>query len=260
MQRVLAVVIAALLAAGGISALRVSDRTGGEGATGGQAGSTLDAGDGGSGGERRPGPGQVRVTGTVTDLVVENAALAPLPFPLTLQATERGVGRATIQPATIDGRPGAVVVWDSGTPLPIDGPGALDLDGPALVVVTDGQLRVGLDGPARAFPPGTFRLGATVAVGRSGLAQPRDGVQLATDGTLLQTTGGVFIALTGPLRVEGPSALTVRGPLMMERPDGEVVDIHGLDLRGGPLVAQLTPTGEGWHIDALLQGSVVAVS
>ena len=213
-----------------------------------------------TGGGVRPGPGQARVAGVVTDLTVPEAALAPLPFPLELNVAERGTGQARIEPATVDNRPGAVLVWDSGTPLPIRGPGALALDGPARLTITGGALRVHLDGAARTFPPGTFSLGATVAVGRSGLAQPRDGVRFATEATTLQTSGDVFTVVDGPIHVEGPSTLTVRGRLSMERSDGDVVDIQGLDFSGGPFVADLTPVDGGWRIDALLQGAVVAVS
>lgn len=259
MQRVLAGAIAVLLAAGLLGAFQ---RTGSRADRGGESdltvGANFTAADPGA---LRPGAGQVVVTGTVTSLEMGTAAADGLAFPLTLEADEQGAGRAHIEPAIVDRKPGAVLAWDSGRPLPITGAGSLEFAGPVRLAIVAGQARWYLDGAARRMTAGSYRLGSTVAVGRAGLAQPRDAVAFdAGQKTTLQTAHGVYVVASEDVHAEGPSGLTARGRLRMEHPDGSTESVSGIDFRNGPLLVDLTREGDTWKIRALLQGAVVAVS
>src|SRR4051794_4563165 len=75
----------------------------------------------------RPAAGQAFVKGTITKLTAEGAQGAPLATPFTLAAVERGVGKATIENALVDGKRTSIA-WGGGTPLPITGTdGSLDV-------------------------------------------------------------------------------------------------------------------------------------
>ena len=190
MQRVIAYFTALVLSAVALAVgIRyTADHTGAfDGIKGGRAGAsattttTVDLGP-------APAPGQVFVKGTVDKLTAEGAQGAPavLAAPFTLMALERGVGKATIENALVDGKRTSIA-WGGGTPLPITGTGgSLDLGGSKAKVQIDatGAATWTVDGSARVLKPGTYRVGASVAVGVGGLATPRDAAVSYTHLTL----------------------------------------------------------------------------
>ena len=143
--------------------------------------------------------------GTVTKLTAEKAQSAPLNAPFTLTALDRGNSKATIENALVDGRRTSIV-WGGGTPLPITGTGGtIDLSGAKVDIDASGAATWLVDGGPRALKPGTYRAGASVAVGTTGVATPRDAVAFTADArTMVSSQGGVVIKVArGPARAEG---------------------------------------------------------
>lgn len=237
---VVALVVGILVVAGNTSAL---DRfKGGSGTTT----TTVDIGP-------PPGPGQFFVRGAVERLSAEGAQTGDVAAPFTLMALERGVGRATIENALVDGRRTSIV-WGGGTPLPITGAGGIDLGGGKVEVDATGATWT-VDGSARPFKPGAYRVGAPVAVGVGGLATPRDAVAFTADArTVLTAHDGVVVKVApGPIEVTGPGKVVATGQLRV-RDQATLSTVRGIQFGEGPYTVKVTPIDGRLELDAVLQG------
>lgn len=246
MRRVVAYLVAVVvvcgLAAGGV-VLFVGGRETGGGSTATSPPRT----------ELVPGPGQTFLTGDVSKLTLGRAQSPPIPAPFTISAVERGVGRATIANAIVDGRRTSIS-WNSGTPLPISGAGAIDLAG-ATVEVDASGVTWKLDGAGRPIVPGAYRVGAPVAVGEEGLAAPRDGVSFTADAeTVLSSEGNVVVRLPlQPVEVDGPGGLTATGRLRVQSPTA-VTEVGYVEMSDAPFHVRVAPAGSQIVVTAVLQG------
>jgi hypothetical protein len=202
-----------------------------------------------------PAAGQVFVKGTVTKLTAEGAQAPPLAAPFTLTALERGVGKATIENALVDGKRTSIA-WGGGTPLPLTGDGGtIDLSGAKVEVDATGAATWTIDGAARALKPGIYRAGASVAVGVGGLATPRDAVAFTADArTILSTRGGVVVKVAAaPLELTGPGKVSATGQLQI-RDQTSRTAAAGFQFGEGPYTVKLKPVPGGLDIDSVLQG------
>ena len=204
-----------------------------------------------------PAPGQVLVRGSVDRLTAEGAQGAPavIATPFTLTAVERGVGKATIENALVGGRRTSIV-WGGGTPLPITGTGSVDLGGAKVEVDATGTAWT-LDGSARALKPGTYRAGAPVAVGATGVATPRDAVEFTADArTVISARDGVVVKVpVGPVEVNGPGKVVASGRLQV-RDERSLTPAKSVQLADGPYTVKLTPVDGRIDLDAVLQGAI----
>ena len=205
-------------------------------------------------------PDQAEITGTVTQVLADNAVVDPIPAPFTVEATERGVTRAEVINAVVNKRK-TTVHWDGGRPMPLGGTGRIDLGQTNVKVQRDGIVWT-LEGAARQLGPGTYRVGTTVAVGASGIATPRDGVVFeGGDATALRiSAGGAFIRQAPrdlQLKAGEPGTVTFAGELTVRTPSGMG---KAATVRFGPGLfdIKLTPQSGGYRIQALLQGPLQA--
>ncbi|HEX2048301.1 MAG TPA: hypothetical protein VHF27_11080 [Acidimicrobiales bacterium] len=203
-----------------------------------------------------PAPGQVFVRGSVDKLTAEGAqgAAATIAAPFTLTALERGVGRATIENALVSGRRTSIV-WGGGTPLPITGTGgSIDLGGAKVDVDASGAAWT-VDGSARALKPGTYRAGAPVAVGATGVGTPRDSVEFTADArTVISAQRGVVVKVpAGALELTGPGKVTATGRLQV-RDATTLTPTPGFQFGEGPYTVKLNPVDGRVELDAVLQG------
>ena len=203
-----------------------------------------------------PAPGQAFVKGTIDKLTAEGAQGAPssIAAPFTLTALERGVGKATIENAVVDGKRTSIV-WGGGTPLPITGTGGtLDLAGSKVDVDASGATWT-VDGNSRALSPGKYRAGAPVAVGVGGLATARDSVEFTVDSrTVITSRGGVVIKVP-PARLEltGPGKVSATGQFQVRDPS-TTKPAAGFQFGEGPYTITLNPVNGRFELDAVLQG------
>ncbi len=205
----------------------------------------------------KPAPGQAFVKGTVDKLTAEGAQSAPLAAPFTLAAIERGVGKATIENALVDGKRTSIA-WGGGTPLPITGTGgSLDLGSAKVDVDGTGAATWTIDGAPRALKPGTYRAGAPVAVGKTGVATPRDAVAFTADAmTVISSRGGVVVKVApAPLELNGPGKVTATGQLQV-RDETSLKPAAGIQFGEGPYTVKLTPAAGRIEVDAVLQGTL----
>lgn len=205
-----------------------------------------------------PGPGQVRVSGTLSTLRLDGALLQPrlLATPLTITAN-RGFGNgAELTGISVDGKP-STIVWDGGRPFALFG-GAGIIPDPLIVELGSDGLRVTLGRSAHRLEPGTYRLDTPVGVGTSGIATPRDSVIFdATDESMLAARGdaAVMLSPSSPHRFLGPGRVDLRGFLDLTDADGTrqapsyEVDVAAYDLT-------IEPDGSGgWTIEGLVDSS-----
>lgn len=203
----------------------------------------------------KPAPGQFFVKGTVTKLSAEGAQSAPLAAPFTLTAVDRGVGKATIENALVDGKRTSIA-WGGGTPLPISGDGgSIDLSGAKVDVDAGGAATWTVDGAARALKPGSYRAGAPVAVGVGGLATSRDLVVFTADAqTVITTRNGVVINVPpAKLDLKGPGKVVATGQFQV-RDETSLKPAAGFQFGEGPYTVTLTPAAGHVDVDAVLQG------
>ena len=254
MQRITAYVVALLVSVAAIAVgIRVAadhttafDRFKGGNEASATTTTTVDLGP-------APAPGQVFVKGTVDKLTAEGAQPGAVSAPFTLTALERGVGKATIENALVEGKRTSIA-WGGGTPLPITGAGgSIDLGGSKVQLDATGATWT-VDG-ARALKPGTYRVGASVAVGVGGLATPRDAVSFTADArTVVSVKGGVVVKVA-PARVEltGPGKVTATGQLQV-RDQTTRTPANGFQFGEGPYTVTLNPVAGRLELDAVLQG------
>lgn len=259
MERVIAYLTALVLSAGVVAAgvqlaadhTSALDRFKGGSARAATTTTTVDIGP-------PPAPGQAFVRGTVEKLTAEGAqgARAVIATPFTLTALERGVGGATIENALVAGRRTSIV-WGGGTPLPIQGEGgSIDLSGSKVEVDATGAVTWTVDGGARALSPGTYRAAASVAVGATGVATPRDSVEFtADDRTVISSRSGVVVkvALASSLELTGPGTVMATGQLQI-RDQTNLTPAAGFQFGEGPYTLTLDPAGGRLQLDAVLQG------
>ncbi len=119
--------------------------------------------------------GQAKVAGSATQLSVDGAVIDPLSTPLTADVPERGLGQAgaVISEAIVGGQR-ATISWDSGRPLVLAGTGAIDL-APVHVSADATGTTVAFGEETHGFRAGEYRIASPVAVGTTGLAEPREG-------------------------------------------------------------------------------------
>lgn len=204
-----------------------------------------------------PGTGQAFVTGDVTRLVADDALVTePLTTPFTLSAVQRGTGSATIDKALVGGKR-TTISWGTGTPLPITGAGGLEIG--ALHVEIDATgVALGVDG-TWSFVPGTYRAGASVAVGTGGIAAPRDSVEFTADQQTVLTARGGVVVRRDLRRVElkGPGKLALSGRLEVQTPDSKR-SAGAVTFGPGPFTLTLTPSGGRLTVDSVVQGTFTA--
>lgn len=206
----------------------------------------------------RPGPGQVRVKGIVSSVHLEGAVLDPrrLSTPLTI-VSDRGMGNGgELTGVLVDGKPSSIV-WDGGRPFALSGGGGL-IVGPAVVDLVPEGVRLTLGGSAHSIEAGSYRLDTPVAVGRSGIATPRDNVSFqATDRALFEARGDAGIVL-GPgeaHRLLGPGSAQISGVLDLTDASGTRSGTT-ISLAKGAFDLTLTASsGSGWRIEGLLDSS-----
>lgn len=209
-----------------------------------------------------PRPGQVLVTGIVTSLTASNASSSPLKPPFTITVAVGGQGGANITGVQVGGR-AAAISWYAGRPLPVSGSGTLNLAG-AQVTVNPSGITWALDGAARQLTPGRYFLGAPVAVGRQGSAQPVDSVTfVAGPNATVDTSGGAVAHLPpASIHLGGPGRVTLQGQLTVRTASG-VKTVTSVTLGTAPrsysFSIDLVP-GPGGYLtkDAILQGPVKA--
>jgi hypothetical protein len=200
---------------------------------------------------------QLHVTGLVTKLVALAVDAPPLAAPFTIEAGERGVSRADIIRATVDGRPNTIIHWDGGAPLPITGGGALQVS-PAHLTADGSGLRWSLEGAPRGFTPGAYRCNFTVAVGQQGIATSREGgvAFTADEQTVLQVDGTAFArqpARVITIEAAEETVAALEGTLTARSAQGEA-EVAAIRFGPGLYKITLTPVEGGYQVDALLQG------
>jgi len=172
----------------------------------------------------------------------------------------RGGGtKAEFSGGTVGGKP-ATLSWDGGRPLPLNGQGSLDFNGPVNVAVTAAGASWSLDGSSRLLTPGTYTFGATVAVSlaTNALGQPKDGARLDVApgaAASVSTKGDVRIA-TGqaPLTLKGPGKLTLEGTFDVRTKSG-TRQARRINFGTGAFQIDLQPQPGGFRVDgAILQG------
>lgn len=254
MQRVIAYIVALVVAVAGIAVgIRVvaSNSSAFDRFKGGTPAATTTTTIPGP----RPAPGQIFVKGTLTKLTAEGAQSAAVPAPFTLSATERGVGKATIENALVDGKRTSIV-WSSGTPLPITGTGgSIELSGAKVEIDASGAATWTVDGSPRALKPGTYRAGAPVAVGTTGVGTARDAVAFTADArTMISAQGGVILKVNAArLELKGPGKVSGTGQLQV-RDENSLKPAAGFQFGEGPYTVTLTPVEGRVDLDAVLQG------
>ena len=198
------------------------------------------------------------VTGTLTALAAEAAITDPIPTPFTISATERGVGGAQIDGATANGK-SVQINWDAGQPLPVSGAGGGLALNAAAVHITEKAITWSLDGGARDFLPGTYRLGSSVAIGERGLGRPADSATFtAGSDTAMTAEGAVLVLQPRALRIEGrEGSLALVGNLTLGTETGDRA-VKKITFGPGIYEVTLTPVAGGYKVQARLEGRVVA--
>lgn len=202
-----------------------------------------------------PGPGELRVEGTVTAVHLEGALPDPreVALPLTV-AAERGFGNGgELTAVLVDGR-SSTIVWDGGRPFVLASGDSFVPD-PTVVDLLPSGVRLALGGVTHRLTPGTYRLDTPVAVGTSGVATPRDSVTfeaLAESRFEARGDANLVLGREQARRVVGLGRVELTGSLDLTDRSGTrpttalTVDRAAFDLT-------LTPTGDGgWSIAGLV--------
>jgi hypothetical protein len=204
---------------------------------------------------------QASLTGTITRLVGTKVSEAPpLPLPLTLTVANRGGGtKAEFAGGAVAGK-NATISWDGGRPLPLRGQGSLDLNGPIDVELNPTGGTWALDGGSRLLTPGSYTLGAPVAVNplNGALGAPRESAKLdvpAGAAASVKTNGDVRTTTpAAALKLRGPGQLVLEGTLEVRTRDG-VQAARKITFGPGAFELDLEPTAGGYTVGkAFLQG------
>jgi hypothetical protein len=201
-----------------------------------------------------PGPGQVRVRGTLAAVHLEGAVLDPreVPVPLTIVA-EAGFGNGGELTGVLVGGAPSTVVWDGGRPLVLSTGGALVLDPVTVDLVPEG-LRVLLGGGVHGLLAGPYHLDTPVAVGSEGIATPHDTVDFeATSESRLEARGNAGLVLgPAPHRFLGPGRVHLEG--VLERTDAAgTTTATSFDVDTAAFDLTFTPeAGGGWSVEGLV--------
>jgi hypothetical protein len=195
-------------------------------------------------------PGQTEVTGVSTLFKADNAVPHGLvPAPLTIPR-----GAATVTGALVGGVR-STIVWDGGRPFVMEPVtvGGLRVEA-AAVEVDGGGIRWQLDGTHR-FEPGRYRLRTPVAVGASGLARPRDGVEFEADAEtgVAFRNGAVTTSPLAELALTGPGVVRIEGRLMARTADDESARPTEAVALQGSYEVTLTPGMDGIRVMGLFQ-------
>jgi hypothetical protein len=202
-----------------------------------------------------PGPGQSFVTGTLTSMTADNAIGPALKPPFTITIAARGQGSADLTGVEVGGK-SVEIYWYGGQPLPVSGTGELALDGGAVTVDASGITWM-LDGAPRSLTTGHFNLGAPVAVGSGGLAEPHQNIAFdAGDRSTVQTTGRAQVhQAPAPIHLSGPGSVTAHGDFQVRAATG-TRHVTTVVFGPGSYEIDLTPVTGGDSIHATLQGPV----
>lgn len=202
-----------------------------------------------------PGSGQTFVSGTASSFTADNAVGPPLTPPFTITIPSRGQGSADITGVLVGGKD-VEIYWYGGQPLPVGGTGQLAVDGGPLTVDPSGATWM-LDGPPRSLTTGHFTLGAPVAVGSGGLAQPYQSIAFdAGVRSTLQTTGHAQVhQAPAGLHVTGPGSVTIHGNLQVQTAAG-TRHVQSVTFGPGSYDVNLAPAPGGDTITGTLQGPV----
>jgi hypothetical protein len=207
------------------------------------------------------GPGQHRVSGTVTAVHLEGAVLEPrtLPTPLTV-TSDRGFGNGgELTGVAVGGQPSAIV-WDGGRPFVLTSGGALVVEPTTVDLVAEG-LRVALGGGVHALQPGRYRLDTPVAVGQAGIATPRDAVDFeAGPDARFEARGDAALVLGpgAPHRLLGPGLVRLEGALRVAGVDG-AVEVTTFEVARAAFELTLTRGSDGtWQVEGLFDEGGVA--
>ncbi len=202
-----------------------------------------------------PRADQTFVTGSLTSLSADNAAAPALQPPFIISLGTRGQTHADITGVLVAGK-NSQIFWYGGQPLPVRGTGTLDLSG-APVAIAAGGITWVLDGPPRSLTAGHFVLGAPVAVGTTGLAEPHDNVAFdAGAKSTIQTVGNATVHLPpAPIHLAGPGKLTLAGDLGTRTANARRT-VKSITFGPGSYSIDLTPSGAGYSINGTIQGPV----
>lgn len=197
-------------------------------------------------------PGQTEITGFATFFKADNAVPdGSIPLPFTVPR-----GQATITDALVGGKR-STIAWDGGRPLVVtslDPTGELHVRD-AAVEIDAGGVRWTLDGANAALEDGRYRIQTPVAVGTSGLAQPRDRVDFESDGpTTLTARGGAVVAVPlTRLVLTGPGTVRIEGRLLVRTSEDESArPTEAVTLQGSYEVV-ITPGIDGLRVMGLFQ-------
>lgn len=207
-----------------------------------------------------PASDTVRVGGVVGAIEVTGRPTDSIELPVTFTSAERGAGNGAEIGGVLVGEDVATIVWDAGRPLVISGGGSFAFDEISLVLV-DGRLTAAVGGTRPSVLPGTFDIDTPVAVGRQGLAEPRDQVTFtvgATEAPTAEFRGDITIELPmAPLTITGPGSLTLEGSFSSVQPNGTEIDVRRVRVEPGDrFEISLAPFEGGWIVD----GTVAAGS
>lgn len=207
-----------------------------------------------------PALGQIRITGLLGAVDVQGRLSDDVELPLTFDPLERGFGNGGEIEGLVFGDSPATVIWDGGRSLVLEGEGRLSFD-ESMIRLNDGLMSSNVGGVVADLRPGNYVVASPVALGRAGLAEPRDRVEFsvqANQPVTLAFSGDVSVGLTGrEALIVGPGQGTFTGLFTVTEADGTTRDAS--DVTMGPdsqFEIKATPVAGGWLVNALVQGNV----
>ncbi len=200
-----------------------------------------------------PGSGEVQFRGGVGSLELIGDFDPDVLFGATFVAEGNGSSDGAEIEGVLVGDELATIVWDGGRPLMISGAGSFSFDR-APITLAGGTLRADVGAHAAQLGPGTYQVDAPVAVGRAGLAEPRDAVEFvagATEVPTVQFRGRVVLELPSvPIDVSGPGGLVLEGTFTSSDEDGTEQEIERIVVdETDAYTISLAPLAGGWIVD-----------
>ena len=98
---------------------------------------------------------------------------------------------------------------------------------------------------------------APVAVGSSGIATSRDGIEFEIgEQTVIITNGGAFVKvpLTTELHLEGPGVIELTGQFRLSSPQEVATDVRSVRMESAPFAIDIIPVPGGIQIKGDLRG------